>query len=100
VYIIEYADGAAALIGDLHGVPLSHSDREVLERLAPGSTHTVADAHDEGMTLTRLPDAILTRNGCSHRLGWVISTLQSAYGGHEGPRFATRPNLRFVSVID
>jgi len=100
VYIIEYADGATALTGDLHGVPLGHSDREALERLAPGSAHTMADAQDEGMTLTRLPDTILTHNGCSHRLGEVIRTLLRAYGDHERLRIATRPNLRFVSVID
>jgi len=100
MYIIEYADGTTALTNDLRNMQLSHSDRTALERLAPGSAYTIVDAHDHGMTFTRLPDFILARKGCDHRLGVAIQTLLSAYKGPEKPRFSDRPNLRFISVLD
>ena len=100
MYVIEYADGAVALVSDLHSTQLSYSDQTALERLAPGSAYAVASARDEGMTFTRLPDTILTRNGRSHGLGEAVRLLLNVCKSYEDPSFAVWPNLRYVSVVD
>lgn len=100
MYIIEYADGATALVPDLQNVQLSHSDQTLLQRLTPGSSCVVEVVHDQDMMFTRVPDIILAPDGCKHHLGTAIRMLLSAHKGHEGRGLADRTNLRYVSVLD